>query len=174
MRLFFEKIAEKKRSFSLNSIDWLPEDLTNILLNTTAGIEVVKKDEGNVALKGCLSGDFLAVCDRCGIQVDSRINVEFDYVVTTRQETTCSAGEVECTDEDAKTLFLDPPDFILDLQDVFVEQAYLALPVRTLCNEGCKGICSGCGVALNHQKCICTVDHDGSPFAVLKNLNKNL
>jgi uncharacterized protein len=36
------------------------------------------------------------------------------------------------------------------------EQFYLALPMKPLCAEGCKGLCPHCGTNLNEATCTCT------------------
>jgi len=46
----------------------------------------------------------------------------------------------------------------------------MALPVKTLCRENCKGLCDGCGHDLNEGDCGCNHQPPDSRFAALKNL----
>jgi uncharacterized protein len=43
----------------------------------------------------------------------------------------------------------------IDLTDVVREQLYLALPMKPLCREECKGLCPVCGVNRNRETCTC-------------------
>lgn len=60
-------------------------------------------------------------------------------------------------------------DFI-DLSDVLTEQLQFQTPFQPLCNTDCKGICSNCGVDLNHDHCLCQAKHSSSPFSALRDL----
>ena len=44
---------------------------------------------------------------------------------------------------------------VVDLAEMVNEKLLLSFPVSVLCKEDCKGICSGCGVNLNHEDCKC-------------------
>ena len=44
---------------------------------------------------------------------------------------------------------------LVDLTEMVNEKLLLSFPVSVLCKEDCKGICSGCGVNLNHEDCKC-------------------
>lgn len=43
----------------------------------------------------------------------------------------------------------------IDLTEVVREQLYLALPMKPLCQEACKGLCPVCGVNRNRETCTC-------------------
>lgn len=43
----------------------------------------------------------------------------------------------------------------LEINDDIREDILLNFPMQALCKKDCRGICSGCGVDLNHQKCGC-------------------
>ncbi len=58
----------------------------------------------------------------------------------------------------------------IDLSDVLTEQLQFQTPFQPLCNEDCKGICSNCGVDLNHGLCLCKKTHASSPFSALSDL----
>lgn len=44
---------------------------------------------------------------------------------------------------------------VLSLYEYIREQIILALPIKTLCSENCKGLCSKCGMDLNKGNCDC-------------------
>ena len=61
---------------------------------------------------------------------------------------------------------LDGDEIILD--DMIMDNLRLNLPVRFLCKEECKGVCTKCGKNLNDEECECVPEEKTSPFDVLK------
>ena len=55
------------------------------------------------------------------------------------------------------------PD-IIDLTEYIREDILLTFPQHYLCDNDCKGLCSGCGVNLNQEDCLCSDQETGSPF----------
>jgi len=55
----------------------------------------------------------------------------------------------------------------IDLATLVRETISLALPVKPLCQEACKGLCARCGGNLNEVRCECAELSPESPFAVL-------
>lgn len=57
-------------------------------------------------------------------------------------------------DKDIKVLehHLNEIDITEDVRDALI----LAVPVKILCHESCKGLCPSCGINLNHDECQCT------------------
>jgi len=58
----------------------------------------------------------------------------------------------------------------IDLRDGIQEQVILAIPIKALCRENCKGLCASCGHDLNEGDCGCGRQPTNDKFAVLKNL----
>ncbi len=58
----------------------------------------------------------------------------------------------------------------LELADVIKEQILLALPVKRVCREDCKGICPVCGANRNEVACDCHEKPADDRWAALKNL----
>ena len=44
----------------------------------------------------------------------------------------------------------------LDLDAPICDEILLSFPMRILCSEDCRGLCSGCGADLNREACRCT------------------
>ena len=60
------------------------------------------------------------------------------------------------------------------LEDVLREQVLLAMPLRAICREDCKGLCPKCGANLNQEQCSCE-EHDEDPrWAALKDIRSKL
>lgn len=59
---------------------------------------------------------------------------------------------------------------ILNVDNIVKNNIVVELPIRFLCKEDCKGICSQCGADLNITECNCTHERIDERFAVLKKL----
>lgn len=79
-------------------------------------------------------------CSRCLDDVIFHNIVEFD--------------ETFSEDDNADSAYLYSRGLV-DLTEMVNEKLLLSFPVSVLCKEDCKGICSGCGVNLNHEDCKC-------------------
>ena len=79
-------------------------------------------------------------CSRCLDDVIFHNIVEFD--------------ETFSEDDNADGAYLYSRGLV-ELTEMVNEKLLLSFPVSVLCKEDCKGICSGCGVNLNHEDCKC-------------------
>lgn len=61
-------------------------------------------------------------------------------------------------------------DIFEDVRDAVA----LAIPMRMLCKEDCKGICAGCGHDLNREACTCPKAEEIGPWAALKAVGERL
>ncbi len=66
------------------------------------------------------------------------------------------------------------PEEGIELRDVVEEQMWLNIPMKPLCHDGCKGLCSICGADLNLGECGCDRWQSDPRFAVLKGVKLNL
>jgi uncharacterized protein len=80
------------------------------------------------------------------------------------------AGEddVEVDEDDLATAFYR--EGMVDLIDLMREQFVLALPMKPLCEEACKGLCAVCGTNLNKTQCDCAPKWEDPRLAPLKSL----
>lgn len=62
----------------------------------------------------------------------------------------------------------------IELHDVLLEQVLLAVPIKAVCREDCKGLCPHCGRNRNQESCACE-DRPGDPrWDALKDLKDKL
>ena len=59
---------------------------------------------------------------------------------------------------------------LLNMDNIVKNNIVVELPIRFLCKDDCKGICSSCGADLNITECNCKHEHFDERFAVLKKL----
>ena len=64
---------------------------------------------------------------------------------------------------------------IIDLSEAVRQNALLAIPMKPLCREDCKGLCAECGQDLNEEQCKCRegeIDPRWTKLAELASINK--
>src|SRR5207302_6095680 len=106
----------------------------------------------DIRLKGKLATRQEASCARCLEPVEEEVAREFDLLYRP-QGVDARAAELSVSDAEAEIGYYRGDG--LELEDVLREQILLALPLRTLCSEQCKGLCPHCGKNLNVEQCSC-------------------
>ena len=112
-------------------------------------------------------------CSRCLKDFDTVLKAEFELTYTKEfaSITETSPEEVELRVEDIGLLYFRGEE--INLRDGIQEQVVMAFPLRSLCNEACKGLCTSCGADLNQGDCGCKVVPTTNKFAALKDLKLN-
>ncbi len=75
--------------------------------------------------------------------------------------------EEELPEEENEPLFVDG---IFDLTELLRQSILVAMPIKPLCSEECKGLCPHCEKNLNDGPCDCPPDAEAGPFAGLAEL----
>ncbi|WMM26734.1 DUF177 domain-containing protein [Tissierella sp. MB52-C2] len=57
----------------------------------------------------------------------------------------------------------------LEIDDYILNQVVVSLPMKSLCDSDCKGLCSICGTDLNNTKCNCIQENIDPRLEKLKN-----
>ena len=78
------------------------------------------------------------------------------------------AEEREIGEDDLTTAFYK--DGLLDIGDLLREQFQLALPMKPLCSDACRGLCPQCGANRNRMDCGCSAAWEDPRLAPLKSL----
>jgi len=144
------------------------------VVGTTEVAGTVRREKGTtVLLEVRVTSVMEVICGRClepflvpvYADVKTRFEPPADFARVTA-ETAARAGarkaaadtgedDVEApVDEDVLGL-AEYRDEKIDLGEVVREQLYLALPMKPLCREDCKGLCPVCGVNRNRETCTC-------------------
>ena len=92
------------------------------------------------------------VCSRCLEPFEVPVDAAFDLRYVPQAEN-AGEGEQEIGEDDLATAFYR--EGMLDLIDLMREQFVLALPMKPLCGEDCRGLCPVCGTNLNKGQCDC-------------------
>ena len=106
-------------------------------------------------------------CSRCVEPFEVPIDAAFELRYVPQAEN-AGEGEVEVGEEDLVTAF--SRDGMVDLIDLLREQFVLALPMKPLCSDDCRGLCPECGTNLNKTQCDCAPKWEDPRLAPLKSL----
>ena len=131
---------------------------------------VIHKDHSRFRLVGRVQTALELACSRCLEPFVMAVDREFDlrYLPAGAAEPVSDDEEIEVEDDDVAVTFYH--DEQIDLNELLREQFYLALPMKPLCSEGCKGICPQCGTNRNTAPCDCMPQWEDPRLAGLKTL----
>lgn len=76
--------------------------------------------------------------------------------------------ESEQEDESGELVVYPTEGDQADISDAILAEIFFALPMRPLCREDCRGICSKCGADLNEKVCSCVEDNIDPRWEKLK------
>ncbi len=127
------------------------------------------KDKDHFRVMGSLSTMLELPCSRCIEPFSMPIDQAFDLRYQPHSQNT-GEGEREIEEDDLTTAFYE--NNAIDLGDMMREQFYLALPMKPLCRDDCRGLCPQCGTNLNKDACDCKHDWEDPRFAALRTLKK--
>lgn len=112
----------------------------------------VHRDRRQFRLMGRVAGTLGLTCCRCLEEYAKRVDEEFDVLCLPFSEN-AGEGEREVEEDDLTTSYYR--DQVIDLGQLMLEQFYLAVPMKPLCQEDCRGLCVECGTNLNTGSCSC-------------------
>ena len=95
----------------------------------------LESDRGTIYLSGILTTEVKMTCDRCMCQM------------------------VHPIESEVKESFGSITQSTIDLGPTIVETLLISLPMKALCHEDCKGICTVCGQNLNEKSCDCDLEY---------------
>ena len=159
------------------------------VVGTTDVVGTVRREKGTtVLLEVRVSSVIEVTCSRCldpftvpvYVDVTTRFVPPADFAKVTEETAARDgrrrAGAVDADDDEAP-IGADGEDVLglaeyrdekIDLGEVVREQLYLALPMKPLCREDCKGLCPVCGVNRNRETCTCQQEWVDPRMAALK------
>ena len=155
-------------TFAPGQIDFSGEDLEQGSVLRAAGTaEVLAHTGGEVRVRGRISVEMTAVCDRCLGRARFPLSQDFDLFY--RPMATIAYEAEEVIDEGESEIgFYEGGG--MELEDILREQILLALPMQRVCSEACKGICPVCGKNRNESACDCENEKIDDRWAAFRNL----
>ena len=133
-------------------------------------MDVSKTGADAFEVSGRVKSRLEVACSRCvepyELPVDSAF--ELRYVPQTENVGPLDNDEREIQEDDLTTASYKGG--VLDITELLREQFQLALPMKPLCSEACRGLCPQCGTNLNRTECGCAPAWEDPRLAPLKSL----
>lgn len=158
--------ARIRKSYAPGTLDFHTADFRLVApLEVRATAELV---ENQIRVFGHLETRLELVCARCLEPVVEEVSKDFDLFYRPVGSVS-SEEEIQLQEDDTEVGFYQGEGIFLG--DLLAEQVNLLIPMKVICRSDCRGLCSHCGVNLNHEECRCetpSVDPRLAPLARLK------
>lgn len=112
-----------------------------------AELAITHTEKKKLLLEGTIRLTLRMPCDRC------LEPVPVPFALAVEEELDMEQGEGERAEDPDEHPYLQ--GHLLDVEQLVANELMLALPMKVLCREDCKGICDRCGQNLNHGDCGC-------------------
>jgi uncharacterized protein len=125
---------------------------------------VLTKFDDQMILEASTISNARFTCDRCGIDYQGNVESKYKMVYLFRN--------VDEPKEETDITYLSPDTININITDDVRDYLILAVPMKKLCKEDCKGLCYKCGTDLNKSSCDCKqdeIDDRWSKLLELKN-----
>lgn len=156
---------EKRLEASL--FPWSEGDTFRVTLPVTLSFDIDRQETGRYRVAGRVSSTLELMCSRCLEPFALPVEGDFDLCYVPRTENV-GEDETEVEEDDLSTAFY--ADDQIDLGQLVMEQFQLAVPMKPLCRDACKGLCPQCGMNLNTETCRCSTTWSDPRFEALKQL----
>jgi len=166
-----------REEFGPGAIDFGPDLRQRSALRSEGRADLVEEHHGkhkvvqDIRLKGRLDTSLEVACARCLEPVVHQVERDFDLLY---RPLGADAGheELSVTDAEAEISYYQGEGLLLE--DVLREQVLLAVPLKTICREDCKGLCPHCGKNLNEVQCSCATEKNDQRWEALKDIREKL
>jgi DUF177 domain-containing protein len=125
----------------------------------------------DIRVNGGLSARVEVACARCLEPITRDVAKNFDLLYRP-QGIDAGKAELSVTVAEAEVGYYQGPGLLLE--DVLREQVLLALPLKAICREDCRGLCPHCGQNLNLEQCACAGPLEDPRWSALKDIREKL
>jgi len=132
---------------------------------------LLNRSLGEIRVEGDLSVVLDAACDRCLEAIHFPIENHFDLVYMPADEA-AAVDEQETGQAGIEVGYYEGGRLAVD--EMLREVALLALPMRLVCSETCKGICPTCGRNRNQSDCACARQAADERWSQLKSFRSEV
>ena len=166
-----------REEFSPGLIDLGEEVRQRSPLRSEGRADLVEEHHGkhqvvrDIRVKGKLETSLEVPCARCLDPVVHQVERSFDLLYRPLGIDSGHA-ELSVTDAEAEIGYYEGEGLLLE--DALREQVLLALPLKTICREDCKGLCAHCGKNLNEVQCSCVDAVEDPRWSALKEIRDKL
>lgn len=155
-----------QRTFGPTTFDPQDEEY-RVAAPVELSMEVQKAGRDTYQATGRATTRLEMACSRCLEPFEMPVDAAFNLRYVPLAENT-GEGEREVAEEDLATAYYR--EGLLDVNEMLREQFQLALPMKPLCGEECRGLCPECGANLNRAACDCVPKWEDPRLAALRGL----
>ena len=158
-------------------IDFGPDVRQEAELASAGRAQLIQEHHGkhqlinDIRIVGDLSTRVEVACARCLEPIHHDVVKKFELLYRP-QGTDAGKEELSVTAAEAEVSYYQGEGLLLE--DVLREQVLLALPIKAICREDCKGLCPHCGSNLNQEQCNCAESPGDPRWSALKDLREKL
>jgi uncharacterized protein len=149
--------------FPIGEIKFFHEDAA--LNQPVAADFVLTHKDRDLRVDGTIETNIRFKCSRCAKEFSRSFAASFDLTYLPQPKWTNQNAEIELKYEDMDVAYYD--GVALDVNLLVLEQIELAMPMKFVCREDCKGLCYKCGADLNEGMCSCKSEETNSRLSVL-------
>jgi uncharacterized protein len=114
---------------------------------------------------GSLKTNISFRCSRCTKEFSRTFDASFDLDYVPQPKWSNEGAEIELKYDEMDVAYYD--GIALDVNLMILEQIELAMPMKFVCREDCKGLCYKCGADLNEGACLCKNEEIDSRLSTL-------
>lgn len=145
------------------------DDLITQVGKTTLTLSL-QKAETEYFCQGEVSSQVRVQCSRCAREIELDLEGVTDFIIRTHSAD--DLDESGATDDEDYVYAHSTTD-VADVTDMVRQALMLALPMKPLCREDCKGLCPVCRANLNERTCSCVKKRSDPRWDGLRNLLNN-
>ena len=150
----------------LQSLEWIRSPFSQeafpVLAKEPIELTITNTGDRNLEIRGTGKITVGIPCDRCLEEVSTEIPLEIERKL-----------DMKLTDED-RVNDLDESSYLtgmdLDVDQLVYLEVLMSWPLKVLCREDCKGICSQCGKNLNDGPCGCVEEPKDPRMAAISDI----
>lgn len=173
-----KNVIDFEQEFQAESFDLGPDVRQTGKVSTSGRATLVEEHTGtagtldDIRVAGNLAAELEILCARCLEPVHYPVQRDFDLLYRPAGSDIGEGKEVELQDRDAAISYYEGDGLTLD--EIVREQLLLAVPIKTVCKEECKGLCPHCGRNQNTGECECAKAATDPRWEALKGLKDKL
>lgn len=166
-----------RENFAPGAVDFSSELHQTGPLVTSGTATLIEEHQGgreviqDIRVVGELSTRVEVACARCLDPVSRNIDRRFDLLYRP-QGSDAGREEISVTTAEAEIGYYTGDGLLLE--DVLREQVLLAVPIKIVCRDECKGLCPHCGRNLNQGACDCREEVSDPRWDALRGLRDKL
>lgn len=148
------------------------------LSNPADKLDLEEPITGDVLLKCKMDKSFHQIYLECEVYINAqltcdRCNEEYSSRLTNTFSATYIFEKAETNDDESSVKYISHDVDKIDLTEEVTEYSKLAIPMKKICSEECKGLCPVCGNNRNEIDCDCKIEITNSVWDPLKKLKDN-